>query len=152
MKVLNKSMNQIKNINNMKTIEILFIVLLVLYLISGVNVPYNFTPYVNNIFMYASLVALVILLFLNNKYALAIIFAVAAFVLVNRTSKISNHIMKPSTQNKDRTLNNLNNHLTKTTLEEEIIGFVIKNPDNIPGPSTYHPVLCSSLKSSSDIN
>ena len=92
MKVLNKSMNQMKNISNMKTIEILFIVLLVLYVISGVNVPYNLTPYVNNVFMYASLVALVFLLFLNNKYALAIIFAITAFIFINRSRKISHTI------------------------------------------------------------
>lgn len=152
MKVLNKSMNQMKNIGNMKTIEILFIVLLVLFLISGVNVPYNLTPYVNNVFMYGSLVALVILLFLNNKYALAIIFAVAAFVLINRSSKISHQVMKPSTQNKNNTLNNLNTHLTKTSLEEEVVGSMNKKPDNIPGPSSYQPVLCSSSHSASDIN
>ena len=136
----------------MKTIEILFIVLLVLYLISGVNVPYNFTPYVNNVFMYGSLVALVFLLFLNKKYALAIIFAITALIFVNRSSKISHHVMKPSTQNKNNTLNNLNNHLNKTTLEEEVIGSIVKKPDNIPGPSSYQPVLCSSMNSASDIN
>ena len=152
MKVLNKSMNQMKNISNMKTIEILFIVLLVLYVISGVNVPYNLTPYVNNVFMYASLVALVFLLFLNNKYALAIIFAITAFIFINRSRKISHTTMKPSTQNKNKSLNNLNTHLTKTTLEEEVVGSMVKKPDNIPGPSSYQPVLCSSSHSASDIN
>lgn len=152
MKVLNKSMNQMKNISNMKTIEILFIVLLILYLITGVNIPYNLTPYVNNIFMYGSLIALVILLVLNKKYALAIIFAVASFVFINRSSKISHNLMKPSTQNKNKTLNNLNTHLTKTSLEEEIIGSINKKPDNIPGPSSYQPLLCSSYHSASDIN
>ena len=38
MKVLNKSMNQMKNIGNMKTIEILFIVLLVWFPYVLVNV------------------------------------------------------------------------------------------------------------------
>ena len=39
------------NMANIKSYEILFIVLLLLYLISDVSTPYNFAPHINNIYM-----------------------------------------------------------------------------------------------------
>ena len=59
MKLVNKTINCIKN---MKTYEILLVILMVLYLVSGVSTPYALAPYVNNMFMNASLIALVIVL------------------------------------------------------------------------------------------
>ena len=42
----------------------------------------------------------------------------------------------------------LNIPFTKKTMEEELVGQIVRNPDNIPGPETYHPVLCDSHNAS----
>ena len=145
MKLLNKSVN---NLSNMKTHEILFVVLLVLYLVSGVATPYNLAPYVNNLFSYVSLVAIVFVLFLYSNPLLAIFFGIVALVLVNRSRKVDHTLMKPSQENKNVALKKLNSHLKVKTLEEEVVGQVEKKPDNIPGPSSYHPVLCKTHNAS----
>ncbi len=41
-------------------------------------------------------------------------------------------------------MNQLNNTLFNKTLEEQIVGQIQRHPNNIPGPSSYHPVLCDS--------
>ena len=56
--------------------------------------------------------------------------------------------MKPSQQNKNNKMQQLNIPFTKKTLEEELVGQIVRNPDNIPGPETYHPVLCDSHNAS----
>ena len=145
MKLLNKSVN---NLSNMKTYEILFVVLLVLYLVSGVATPYNLAPYVNNLFSYVSLVAIVFVLFLYSNPLLAIFFGIVALVLVNRSRKVDHNVMKPSQENKNAALTKLNSHLKVKSLEEEVVGQVEKKPDNIPGPSSYHPVLCKTHNAS----
>ena len=145
MKLLNKSVN---NLSNMKTHEILFVVLLVLYLVSGVATPYNLAPYVNNLFSYVSLVAIVFVLFLYSNPLLAIFFGIVALVLVNRSRKVDHSVMKPSQENKNAALTKLNSHLKVKSLEEELVGQVEKKPDNIPGPSSYHPVLCKTHNAS----
>ena len=40
------------NLANIKSYEIIIIVLLLLYLISNVSTPYNYAPHINNIYMY----------------------------------------------------------------------------------------------------
>ena len=145
MKLLNKSVN---NLSNMKTYEILFLVLLVLYLVSGVATPYNLAPYVNNLFSYVSLLAIVVVLLLYSNPLLAIFFGIVALVLVNRSKKVDHNIMNPSQENKNAALNKLNIYLKVKSLEEDVVGQVEKNPDNIPGPSSYHPVLCKTHNAS----
>ena len=49
------------NMANIKSYEILFIVLLLLYLISNVSTPYNYAPHINNIYMYFSLIIIFIM-------------------------------------------------------------------------------------------
>ena len=145
MKLLNKTMNSMKN---MKTLEIVLFVLLVLYLVSGVSTPYELSPYVNNIFMYASIFALAYIIYLCGNTALAIFFAFVGLVFINRSRKVDLNVMKPTQQNKNADLNKLNSHLKETTLEEEMVGQIERNPDNSPGPSNYHPVLCESHNAS----
>ena len=52
--------------------------------------------------------------------------------------------MKPSQDKKNLTMAQLNHPLSKKTLEETIVGQIERYPDNIPGPSSYQPVLCES--------
>ena len=145
MKLINKSL---KSVNNMKTGEILLGVLLVLYLVSGVSTPYELAPYVNNVFMSASLAAIVVVLYLYSNPLLAVFFAIVAFVFVNRSKKVDHRVMKPSQNNKNSNMRKLNKHLKEKSLEEEIVGQVVRNPDNTPGPANYNPVLCESHNAS----
>ncbi len=142
MSLLKKSLN---NVTSMKTYEVLLFVVLVLYLVSGVSTPYSLAPYVNNVFMHLSLVALVVVSYLYGKNVVLTLFlAIVAFVFVNRSSKVSHIKMKPSEDNKKTNLKSLNKHLSEKTLEEEVVGQVVKNVDNSPNPSSYNPVLCDS--------
>lgn len=142
MSLLKKSLN---NVTSMKTYEVLLFVVLVLYLVSGVSTPYSLAPYVNNVFMHLSLIALVVVSYLYGKNVVLTLFlAIVAFVFVNRSSKVSHIKMKPSEDNKKTNLKSLNKHLSEKTLEEEVVGQVIKNVDNSPNPSSYNPVLCDS--------
>lgn len=69
--------------------------------------------------------------------------------------------MAPSTHNKSLAMINLNsntnnstnsnisnNITTQTTLEEELIGLIQKQPDNIINTNSYHPVSCETHNAS----
>ena len=63
--------------------------------------------------------------------------------------------MAPSTHNKSLAMidlnsntNNSNNIITQTTLEEELIGLIQKQPDNIINTNSYHPVSCETHNAS----
>lgn len=129
------------NLKNMSSLQIIFIVLIVIYILSGVNIPYNLTQHLNKPFIYASLLISVIVLYLYTNNILALIFLIGVLVFIYRSRKIDLNLNKPSQQNKNNALKNLNTHLTQKTLEEEIVGS-IKKIDNIPNSSNYHPILC----------
>lgn len=139
MKFLN---NFEKNFGKLKTFEIVLAVLLLLYLVSGVSTPYDLAPYVNNIYTYLSLLAIVFLLFLHSSPVLAIFFAITSVIFIMRTNRVSPRTMAPSVENKNKKMDNLNKNLNKKTLEEEIVGEIVRNPMNIVGPASYHPKLC----------
>ena len=138
----------VKSFKNFKAYEFILFVLLVLYLVSGVSTPYQLSPYVNNIFMYLSLFAFSIVLYLYGNPLLAIFFLFVSFIFINRSYKVSHQVMKPSQQKKDTTMAQLNHPLLQKTLEEQIVGQIERHPNNIPGPSSYHPVLCDSHNAS----
>ncbi len=138
----------VKSFKNLKPYEFILFVLLVLYLVSGVSTPYELSPYVNNIFMYLSLFAFSFVLYLYGNPLLAVFFLFVSFIFINRSNKVSHKVMKPSQQKKDTTMTQLNNHLSQKTLEEQIVGQIERHPNNIPGPSSYHPVLCDSHNAS----
>ena len=141
MNFLNQCLKSVRNAKNMKTYEVLLAVLLVLYLVSGVSTPYNLSPYVNNVFMYGSLLALVVILCLRCNPLLAILFGVVALELVRRSRKVDHNLMRPSESNKNRDLKNMNAHLNKTTLEEEMVGQITAPSIQLDGPAGYEPVL-----------
>ena len=141
MKLINKTVDSLKN---MKPHEFILVLLLLAYLVSGVSTPYELSSYVNNTFMNLSLVAFTIVLFLYGSPLNALLFAGVACVFVYRSRKVSHDVMKPSQKKNDRKMAQLNTHLTKNSLEEEMVGQVVRNIDNIPGPTSYHPVLCDS--------
>jgi hypothetical protein len=145
-----------KNLKNITTNEIILIVLILLYLISNVSTPYELAPYINNIYTYFSLIAIVILLFLKTNPLIALFFGIAALIFVLRSNKVDHGVMAPSTHNKSlaminlntNTNNSTNNITTQTTLEEELIGLIQKQPDNIINTNSYHPVSCETHNAS----
>jgi hypothetical protein len=157
MNSLNISTN-FKNLKNITTNEIILIVLILLYLISNVSTPYELAPYINNIYTYFSLIAIVILLFLKTNPLIALFFGIAALIFVLRSNKVDHGVMAPSTHNKSLAMINLNsntnnstnsnNITTQTTLEEELIGLIQKQPDNIINTNSYHPVSCETHNAS----
>ena len=105
MRSVNKTVNQtINSVKNLKTVEVLLLVLCVVYLFTNVSTPYALAPYVNNVFMYASLFALVIILFLQTKPVVALVFAIVVLVFIQRSGKVDHAVMKPSQVNKNTEL------------------------------------------------
>jgi hypothetical protein len=130
------------------------LVLIILYLISNVSTPYELAPYINNIYTYFSLIAIVILLFLKSNPLIAVFFGIAAVIFVTRSNKVDHGVMAPSTRNKSLAMINLNNNsaanniINQTSLEEELISSIQKQPDNIKNTNTYHPVSCETHNAS----
>jgi hypothetical protein len=142
MNLVNNLNRNLKNLSNLKTHEIVLVVLLVLYLVSNVSTPYNLAPFVNNSYMYLSVVGITVLIFLHSNPLLALFFGIVAMVFLQKSRNVDHMIMQPSVSNKNKKMNDLNNHLKTKTLEEEVIKQSVKLPNNISGPSDYHPVLC----------
>ena len=156
-----------KNMKNITTPEIILVVLILLYLISNVSTPYDLAPYINNVYTYFSLIAIVMLLFINSNPLIALFFGIAALIFVTRSRKVDHGVMAPSTINKSLNMMKFNNETTNTStniisnmnnfdnslikqpsLEEELIGSIQKQPDNIINSNTYHPVSCETHNAS----
>lgn len=134
---------ELVNLKNMSSLQIIFIILIAIYILSGVNTPYNLTQHINKPFIYASLFIAVIVIYLYTNKILTLVFLIGVLVFLYRSQKVDLNFNKPSQENKNKVLKNLNTHLTEKTLEEEIVSS-IKKLDNIPNSANYHPVLCDS--------
>ena len=148
---VNNISNNFKKLKNISSYEIIFVVLILLYLISNVSTPYELAPYINNIYTYLSLIAIVILLFLNTNPLIALFFGIAGIIFIIRSSKVDHAVMAPSTSNKSSEMIKLNNNINtinNNSLEEEVIGQIQKQPDNIMNTNNYHPVSCETHNAS----
>lgn len=148
---VNNISNNFKKLKNISSYEIIFVVLIILYLISNVSTPYELAPYINNIYTYLSLIAIVILLFLNTNPLIALFFGIAGIIFIIRSSKVDHAVMAPSTSNKSSEMIKLNNNINSinnNSLEEEVIGQIQKQPDNIMNTNNYHPVSCETHNAS----
>ena len=144
MNLVNSFKNKVLELKNIKNYELVFVVLLLLYLISNVSTPYDLAPHINNAYMYMSLFAIVILLLLNSNPLIALLFAIVALIFLQRSKKVDHGVMAPSNANKTAAMENLNTHLSIKTLEEEMVGQIDRHPDNIVSQNSYHPVMCDS--------
>ena len=144
----NNLSNNFTKLKNMKSYEIILTVLLVLYLVSNISTPYNLAPYVNNVYMYFSLLAIIILLFLNSNPLIALFFGIVAIVFLSRSKKVDHKVMAPSVANKSLKMENLNSNLRVRSLEEEVVGQIERHPDNIANPGSYNPVSCETHNAS----
>ena len=144
----NNLSNNLKKLKKLETYEMIFIGLLILYLVSNVSTPYDLAPYVNNVYMYFSLLAIFILLFLNSNPLIALLFGIVAMVFLGRSKKVDHKVMSPSVANKSLKMENLNSNLKVRSLEEEVVGQIERHPDNIANPGTYNPVTCETHNAS----
>jgi hypothetical protein len=144
MNLVNNFTNKVQELKNIKSYELVFVILLILYLISDVLTPYDLAPHINNAHMYISLFAIFILLLLNTNPLIALFFAIVAIIFLQRSKKVDHVVMAPSSANKTSAMQNLNSHLSIKTLEEEMVGQIDRQPDNIISPNSYHPVMCDS--------
>ena len=144
MNLVNSFKNKVLELKNITNYELVFVVLLLLYLISNVSTPYDFAPHINNAYTYISLFAIVILLLLNSNPLIALLFAFIALIFLQRSKKVDHRVMAPSNANKTAAMENLNTHLSIKTLEEEMVGQIDRQPDNIISQNSYHPVMCDS--------
>jgi hypothetical protein len=144
MNLVNSLKIKVQELKNIENYELVFVVLLILYLISGVSTPYDLAPHINNAYMYISILAIFILFLLNTNPLIALLFAFVAIVFLQRSKRVDHRIMAPSNTNKTATMQNLNSHLEIKTLEEEMVGQIDRQPDNIINQNSYHPVMCDS--------
>lgn len=136
------------NLANIKSYEIIIIVLLLLYLISNVSTPYNYAPHINNIYMYYSLIIIFLLLLINSNPLIALLFGGVAFVFLSRSKKVDHRVMSQSETNKASKMDNLNNHLNSKSLEEEMVNLIDRRPENITSVDNYNPVVCDTHSAS----
>lgn len=136
------------NLANIKSYEIIIIVLLLLYLISNVSTPYNYAPHINNIYMYYSLIIIFLLLLINSNPLIALLFGGVAIVFLSRSKKVDHRVMSQSETNKASKMDNLNNHLNSKSLEEEMVNLIDRRPENITSVDNYNPVVCDTHSAS----
>ena len=151
MNLVNYFKNEMLELKKITPYELVFIIVLILYLISNISTPYDLAPQVNNAYMYISLFAITILLLLNSNPLIAILFAFVAIIFLQRSKKTDHRVMAPSTSNKTAAMTNMNKDLTIKSLEEEMVGQIDRQPDNISSLSTYNPVMCN-YHNASDVN
>ena len=133
---------------NIKSYEIIFIVLLLLYLISNVSTPYNYAPHINNIYMYFSLIIIFIILLLNSNPLIALLFAGVALVFLRRSKKVDHGVMAQSEHTKASKMAVMNSHLNSKSLEEEMVTLIEQRPENISSIENYNPVICDAHSAS----
>ena len=108
MNLVNNFKNKVLELKNIKNYELVFVVLLILYLISNVSTPYDFAPHINNAYMYISLLVIFILLLLNSNPLIALFFAIVSLIFLQRSKKVDHRVMAPSNANKTVAMENLN--------------------------------------------
>jgi len=136
------------NLAKIKSYELIFVVLLLLYLISGVSTPYNYAPHINNIYMYFSLIVIFIILLMNSNPLIALLFAGVAFVFLRRSKKVDHGVMAQSENTKASKMAVMNSHLNSKSLEEEMVNLIEQRPENIASIENYNPVICDAHSAS----
>tara|TARA_Y100000996_G_C22535687_1_gene648180 strand:- start:711 stop:1115 length:405 start_codon:yes stop_codon:yes gene_type:complete len=113
-----------KNNNNLTLLKILLI--LSIFFINFISIPYNYTFLFNNIFYIIFILVITITLLVNRELLNAIIISSIGFILFLKSLKTNPKNIKNSEINKTRNLFSYNTHLYKTSFEETFI----KNSNN----------------------
>tara|TARA_X000000368_G_C22596776_1_gene521845 strand:+ start:24 stop:479 length:456 start_codon:yes stop_codon:yes gene_type:complete len=129
----------LKTLKSLKIYEISFIVLMLLYIVSGFQLSYYLGNNINNIYTYIALLVFSVILFKTSNIFVAILFVITLIVFFMRNKVISNVNTISSESNKEKTLKVLNPDSDKT-LEEEMVDNIVK-PTKILSKANYEPVL-----------
>ena len=113
-----------KNNNNLTLLKILLI--LSIFFINFISIPYNYTFLFNNIFYIIFILVITITLLVNRELLNAIIISSIGFILFLKSLKTNPKNIKNFEINKTRNLFSYNTHLYKTSFEETFI----KNSNN----------------------
>ena len=119
-------MNLLKNIiKDIKNHELILGVLLLLYLLSGIETPHAISPYIINVFSYGVMLILSIIVFVGNNPILGILVAISFVELVRRSNATHPKNVMPSQTYRDGVMNVLNKgnesiveNISKTTTEQ----------------------------------
>ena len=152
-------MNFIKYlIKEVKNHEIIFGVLLILYLISGLKTPHVLSQYITTIYGYGILAILTVIIFVGNNPILGILAGISFLELLRRSNNTHPTNVMPSHKYREDVLEKLNkNNETiiekksvtnilyndkNKSLEEEVVENIITVSKSSNLEPTYKPTLC----------
>ena len=102
-------MKLVKNfIKNVKNHEIILGILMILYILSGIETPHQISPYINNIFGYAILIVLAIIIFIGTNPILGVLVIITFSILVYRSNQTHPLNVMPGDNYRNNVLKNLN--------------------------------------------
>jgi len=149
-------MKLIKNfVKEVKNHEIVLGILMILYLLSGVETPHQIAQYIANVFGYGVLIVLAVIIFINTNPCLGILVAISFVVLAYRSNAAHPTNVMPSDNYKNTIMKSLNagnesvvsenagmQLSSSKPLEEEVVERVevISSSNNNLGQSSYDSV------------
>jgi len=98
--------------------------------------------------MYFSIIVIFIILLVNTNPLIALLFAIVAYVFLERSKKVSHRAMAQTESNKSSKMKTLNNHLNTRTLEEEMVTLIDRRPENITSIDNFNPLECDTHSAS----
>tara|TARA_A100001015_G_scaffold265380_1_gene313706 strand:+ start:50 stop:553 length:504 start_codon:yes stop_codon:yes gene_type:complete len=122
-------MKFVKNfVKEVKNHEIILGILMILYILSGVETPHEIAPYITSIFGYGILIVLAVLIFVGTNPILGLLVIITFLVLVYRSNQTHPQNVMPSDNYKNTVMKSLN-HGNESILSNEV------NIDNVFGGS-----------------
>lgn len=133
---------------NVKAHEIVFTMLLLLYIFSGVSTPIDIVPYINTYLFYIVALFVSIVIFISVNPLIGVLFAVSFYILSVRTKNM-NHL-ESSEKSKSIVMSELNDLSMPFNIIKNNKGEVIsnRNDSNILEVEVVKEMIVSSNKSS----
>ena len=133
---------------NVKAHEIIFTLLLLLYILSGVSTPINIVPYINTYLFYIIAIFVSIIVFISVNPFIGILFALSFYILSVRTKNMDH--LESSEKSKSIVMSELNELSMPFNIIENNKGEVIanRNDSNILEVEVVKEMVVSSNKPS----
>lgn len=141
--LLREMTNEATKRNN--RLNVVFGVMIACFIVMDLKIPDNMAKGVNSVWGQVVIVGITIFLFTQTHPIIGVLFAIAAFELINRSKNLSMYTMSqyvPS-ENKKKKQMDAYNEMPYTSLEEEMIDSVSPLPEHetIATGANYMPVL-----------
>lgn len=133
------------NLNRHSKKELILLVLFIIYLILGFNIPNNIAEIIDSLYGHIAIFIIIIYMFMNNNIVLAIVALFVAYTLITNSAIVtgSDAMVRylPSEEKKNIEMESYNKF--PFTLEEEVINKMVPllNNSNSIDKSTYKPLL-----------